>query len=197
MHGQNRLPASPGLKMAITTALTVARTAALKPAVTPSRTTTFRRRAGQWCLMGALLVPYAAFASAAAATGDVSTAKDGQERLRLVDLAISHCLARAFPDTPFAADAGRAAAAYVELGESDVDAYNEIGEGGLFYTGSVHQLAAQGLGVAAAFSAVFVVSFIFFFLISHHCCFSSSSSSPEHDSPKKTILSCITQPFHI
>lgn len=128
MHGQNRLPASPGLKMAITTALTVALTAALKPAVTPSRTTTFRRRAGQWCLMGALLVPYAAFASAAAATGDVSTAKDGPERLRLVDLAISHCLARAFPDTPFAADAGRAAAAYVELGESDVDAYNEIGE---------------------------------------------------------------------
>jgi ammonium transporter, Amt family len=43
--------------------------------------------------------------------------------------------------------------------------YNAIGEGGLFYTGSVDQLAAQGLGVAAAFSAVFVVSFIVFFLI--------------------------------
>jgi len=43
--------------------------------------------------------------------------------------------------------------------------YNAIGEGGLFYTGSVDQLAAQALGVAAAFSAVFVVSFIVFFLI--------------------------------
>ncbi len=43
--------------------------------------------------------------------------------------------------------------------------YNAIGEGGLFYTGSVDQLAAQGLGVAAAFSAVFVVSFLVFFLI--------------------------------
>src|ERR687891_1804831 len=43
--------------------------------------------------------------------------------------------------------------------------YNAIGEGGLFYTGSVDQLAAQGLGVAAAFRSVFVVSFIVFFLI--------------------------------
>ena len=43
--------------------------------------------------------------------------------------------------------------------------YNAIGEGGLVYTGSVDQLAAQGLGVAAAFSSVFVVSFIVFFLI--------------------------------
>jgi ammonium transporter, Amt family len=43
--------------------------------------------------------------------------------------------------------------------------YNAIGEGGLFYTGSVDQLAAQGLGVAAAFSAVFAVSFVVFFLI--------------------------------
>jgi ammonium transporter, Amt family len=42
---------------------------------------------------------------------------------------------------------------------------NAIGEGGLFYTGSVDQLAAQGLGVAAAFSSVFVVSFLVFFLI--------------------------------
>jgi len=128
MHVQKRLPASTGLKMVITTVLTTALTAA--PARTPSLPTAFRRRAGRWCLMGALLVPYAAFASAsaAAATGDISTAKDGPERLGLVDLAISHCLARAFPDTPFAADAGRAAAAYVELGESDVDAYDDIGE---------------------------------------------------------------------
>jgi ammonium transporter, Amt family len=43
--------------------------------------------------------------------------------------------------------------------------YNAIGEGGLFYTGSVDQLAAQALGVAAAFSAVFVLSFLVFFLI--------------------------------
>jgi ammonium transporter, Amt family len=42
---------------------------------------------------------------------------------------------------------------------------NGIGEGGLVYTGSVHQLGAQGLGVAAAFVAVFVVSYIVFFVI--------------------------------
>ncbi|MDQ2140525.1 T6SS amidase immunity protein Tai4 family protein [Alcaligenaceae bacterium B3P038] len=93
----------------------------------------FWLRAGQWCLVGALMaplvVPVSAFASAsdAASTDEISTAKDGPERLRLIDLAISHCLARAFPETPFAADAGRAAAAYVELGESGVDVYDEIG----------------------------------------------------------------------
>jgi Amt family ammonium transporter len=43
--------------------------------------------------------------------------------------------------------------------------YNAIGEGGLVYTGSVDQLAAQALGVAAAFSAVFAVSFAVFFVI--------------------------------
>ncbi|MFL5895602.1 MAG: ammonium transporter [Thermoleophilaceae bacterium] len=42
---------------------------------------------------------------------------------------------------------------------------NGIGHGGLWYTGSFHQLLAQGLGVAAAFASVFSVSFIVFFLI--------------------------------
>jgi ammonium transporter, Amt family len=42
---------------------------------------------------------------------------------------------------------------------------NAIGDGGLFYTGSFKQLGVQGLGVAAAFGAVFVVSFLVFFLI--------------------------------
>src|SRR3954463_16704537 len=42
---------------------------------------------------------------------------------------------------------------------------NGIGEGGLWYTGSFHQLLVQGLGVAAAFTAVFVVSFLVFFVI--------------------------------
>jgi ammonium transporter, Amt family len=42
---------------------------------------------------------------------------------------------------------------------------NGIGEGGLFYTGSIHQLAVQGLGVAAAFASVFTISFLVFFVI--------------------------------
>jgi Amt family ammonium transporter len=42
---------------------------------------------------------------------------------------------------------------------------NEIGEPGLFYTGSIDQLAVQGLGVAAAFATVFAISFTIFFLI--------------------------------
>src|SRR4051794_5298693 len=44
-------------------------------------------------------------------------------------------------------------------------AYNEIGEGGLFYTGSFHQLGVQALGIAAAFTSVFVVSFAVFWVI--------------------------------
>jgi ammonium transporter, Amt family len=42
---------------------------------------------------------------------------------------------------------------------------NAIGDGGLFYTGSFHQLAVQGLGVAAAFTTVFSVSYLVFWAI--------------------------------
>jgi ammonium transporter, Amt family len=42
---------------------------------------------------------------------------------------------------------------------------NEIGRGGLVYTGSFAQLGAQALGVVAAFSAVFAISFLIFFVI--------------------------------
>ena len=45
-------------------------------------------------------------------------------------------------------------------------AYNGIGEGGLFYTGSFEQLGRQALGVAAAFTAVFTVSYAIFWAIS-------------------------------
>jgi Amt family ammonium transporter len=44
-------------------------------------------------------------------------------------------------------------------------AYNEIGDGGLFYTGSVHQLGVQALGIGAAFASVFTVSFLIFYAI--------------------------------
>jgi Amt family ammonium transporter len=42
---------------------------------------------------------------------------------------------------------------------------NEIGRGGLVYTGSFAQLGAQALGVVAAFAAVFTISFAVFFAI--------------------------------
>jgi Amt family ammonium transporter len=42
---------------------------------------------------------------------------------------------------------------------------NAIGEGGLFYTGSFGQLGVQALGVAAAFTTVFTVSFLVFWAI--------------------------------
>jgi Amt family ammonium transporter len=42
---------------------------------------------------------------------------------------------------------------------------NGIGDGGLFYTGSFHQLLVQALGVTAAFVAVFSISFLVFFVI--------------------------------
>jgi Amt family ammonium transporter len=42
---------------------------------------------------------------------------------------------------------------------------NGIGDPGLVYTGSIHQLAVQGLGVAAAFASVFTISFLVFFVI--------------------------------
>jgi Amt family ammonium transporter len=44
-------------------------------------------------------------------------------------------------------------------------AYNGIGNGGLFYTGSFEQLGRQALGVAAAFTAVFTVSYAIFWAI--------------------------------
>src|SRR3954451_24460843 len=42
---------------------------------------------------------------------------------------------------------------------------NAIGDGGLFYTGSFHQLGAQAVGVGAAFASVFTVSFLVFWAI--------------------------------
>jgi Amt family ammonium transporter len=43
--------------------------------------------------------------------------------------------------------------------------FNGVGEGGLFYTGSLHQLGAQAIAVAIAFTTVFVLSFGLFALI--------------------------------
>jgi ammonium transporter, Amt family len=43
--------------------------------------------------------------------------------------------------------------------------FNEVGEAGLWYSGSLHQLGAQALGVGVAFACVFVVSYGVFFLI--------------------------------
>jgi Amt family ammonium transporter len=45
--------------------------------------------------------------------------------------------------------------------------FNEVGEAGLWYSGSLHQLGAQALGVGVAFACVFVVSYGVFFLIKH------------------------------
>jgi Amt family ammonium transporter len=42
---------------------------------------------------------------------------------------------------------------------------NGVGDPGLFYSGSFHQLAVQALGVAAAFASVFTVSFLVFFVV--------------------------------
>jgi Amt family ammonium transporter len=42
---------------------------------------------------------------------------------------------------------------------------NGVGDPGLVYSGSFHQLGVQVLGVVAAFGSVFVVSFLIFFLI--------------------------------
>ena len=44
---------------------------------------------------------------------------------------------------------------------------NEVGDPGLWYSGSFSQLGAQALGVAVAFACVFVVSYVIFFLIKH------------------------------
>jgi Amt family ammonium transporter len=43
--------------------------------------------------------------------------------------------------------------------------YNAIGDGGLVYNGSFHQLGVQALGVVAAFGTVFAISFAIFFAI--------------------------------
>src|SRR4051794_36303274 len=41
--------------------------------------------------------------------------------------------------------------------------YNAVGEAGLFYNGSFHQVLVQALGIAAAFTSVFGISFAVFF----------------------------------
>jgi ammonium transporter, Amt family len=43
--------------------------------------------------------------------------------------------------------------------------FNEVGDAGLWYSGSLHQLGAQALGVGVAFACVFAVSYAVFFLI--------------------------------
>jgi ammonium transporter, Amt family len=43
--------------------------------------------------------------------------------------------------------------------------FNEVGDPGLWYSGSFHQLGAQALGVAVAFGCVFVVSYSIFYVI--------------------------------
>jgi Amt family ammonium transporter len=43
--------------------------------------------------------------------------------------------------------------------------FNEVGDPGLWYSGSFSQLGAQALGVAVAFGCVFTVSYVIFFLI--------------------------------
>jgi ammonium transporter, Amt family len=43
--------------------------------------------------------------------------------------------------------------------------YNAIGTGGLVYNGSFDQLSVQALGVVAAFTSVFAISFLIFFAI--------------------------------
>jgi ammonium transporter, Amt family len=47
----------------------------------------------------------------------------------------------------------------------DLAKYNGVGDGGLFYTGSFSQLGRQAIGVAAAFTAVFTVSYAVFWVI--------------------------------
>src|SRR5437868_13680137 len=43
--------------------------------------------------------------------------------------------------------------------------FNGVGEGGLFYTGSFHQLGAQAVAVIAAFTTVFVLRYGLFWII--------------------------------
>jgi ammonium transporter, Amt family len=44
---------------------------------------------------------------------------------------------------------------------------NGVGDPGLWYSGSFHQLGAQALGVGTAFAIVFAVSYSLFFLLKH------------------------------
>ena len=43
--------------------------------------------------------------------------------------------------------------------------FNGVGQGGLFYTGSFHQLGAQAIAVGASFVTVFVLSYSLFWII--------------------------------
>jgi Amt family ammonium transporter len=43
--------------------------------------------------------------------------------------------------------------------------FNGVGQGGLFYTGSFHQLGAQAIAVGVAFVTVFVLSYSLFWVI--------------------------------
>jgi Amt family ammonium transporter len=43
--------------------------------------------------------------------------------------------------------------------------FNGVGQGGLFYTGSFHQLGAQAIAVGASFVTVFVLSYALFWII--------------------------------
>jgi Amt family ammonium transporter len=43
--------------------------------------------------------------------------------------------------------------------------FNGVGQGGLFYTGSLHQLGAQAVAVSASFATVFVLSYALFWAI--------------------------------
>src|SRR6185437_1448023 len=43
--------------------------------------------------------------------------------------------------------------------------FNGVGEGGLFYTGSFHQLGVQAVAVAASFVTVFALSYGLFWII--------------------------------
>ena len=62
----------------------------------------------------------------AEASQSTSTHSDESEAQRLEKFAVSQCLMRAFPDSPVESDARRASGAYVELGTSPAEVYDEI-----------------------------------------------------------------------
>jgi Amt family ammonium transporter len=47
----------------------------------------------------------------------------------------------------------------------DLAKFNAVGDPGLVYSGSFHQLGVQALGILVAFSSVFAMSFVTFFVI--------------------------------